>query len=59
MRDEKGKWAKGNALQDAGAIEKKEAFKSLLSRFNQHGCIWSGVLEGVPGAEKYGEYLRS
>jgi len=57
IRDKKGKFAKGNELQDDSIIKKKEAYKSLISRFNQHGCIWSDSLEGIPKSEKYYEYL--
>lgn len=58
IRDKKGRFTQGTNLQNSRTIAKKESLKSLISIFNQHGCIWSGALEGIPKSENYYKFLK-
>lgn len=53
-RDSKGKITWTRELDNA-LLTKREAYRSLIRKFNSYGCIWSETLEGLPSRviEKY------
>lgn len=59
IRAQDGTFAKGNELQSSVSINKKEAMKSLISRFNQGSGIWSGSLAGYPRPERYSQFKEA